>query len=108
MSHLWDAFFAGMAATGMPPTGPLPELFGLSLRYPAAAGLLADVVAIELLPAHDVLAVMPTRPTLGAGTGAAFKVIEEAVAAVTGDRSPARAHAAVRAGLADVARQTVA
>ncbi len=83
MSHLWDAFFAGMAATGMPPTGPLPELFGLSLRYPAAAGLLADVVAIELLPAHDVLAVMPTRPTLGAGTGAAFKVIEEAVAGAT-------------------------
>jgi histidine ammonia-lyase len=148
MSHLWDTFFAGMAATGMPTTGPLPELFGLSLRYPAAAvftelkqlaapatldvpslesggledhgtgaplsvrkaeaavGLLADVVAIELLLAHDILAVLPTRPMLGAGTGAAFKVVEEAVATVTGDRSPARAHKAVRARLADVARQT--
>jgi histidine ammonia-lyase len=150
MSHLWDAFFAAMAATGMPPTGPPPEVFGISLRYPAAAvftqlkqlaapatldvppletggledhgtgaplsvrkaeeavGLLADVVAIELMLAHDVLAVMPTRPTLGAGTGAAFEVVQEAVAAVTGDRSPARAHAAVRARLADVARKGVA
>jgi histidine ammonia-lyase len=150
MSHLWDAFFAAMAATGMPPTGPPPEVFGISLRYPAAAvftqlkqlaapatldvppletggledhgtgaplsvrkaeeavGLLADVVAIELMLAHDVLAVMPTRPTLGAGTGAAFEVVQEAVAAVAGDRSPARAHAAVRARLPDVARKGVA
>jgi histidine ammonia-lyase len=73
-----------------------------------AVGLLADVVAIELMLAHDVLAVMPTRPTLGAGTGAAFEVVQEAVAAVAGDRSPARAHAAVRARLADVARKGVA
>jgi histidine ammonia-lyase len=148
MSHLWDAFFAGTAAsTGMPP-GPLAEWFGLALRYPAAAvfselkqlaapatldvppletagledhgtgaplsvskadaavGLLADLVAIELLLAHDVLAVMATQPTLGSGTGTAFRVIEEAVAAVTGERSPARAHAAVRARLGDVAHPT--
>jgi histidine ammonia-lyase len=39
MSHLWDAFFARMAdfAGGPPPADAVPELFGLSLRYPAAA-----------------------------------------------------------------------
>lgn len=39
MSHLWDAFFARMATAG-PPTsgdGAPPRLFGLQLRYPAAA-----------------------------------------------------------------------
>jgi histidine ammonia-lyase len=149
ISHLWDAFFAGMAATG-PPSRAIPELIGLSLRYSAAAifaelkqlaapatldvppletggledhgtgaplsvrkteqavGLLADVVTIELLLAHDVLAVMPARPRLGTGTGAAFAVVQEALAAVTGDRSPARVHAAVRARLADVANQRAA
>jgi histidine ammonia-lyase len=146
ISHLWEAYFAEMGTTAAPP-GPVPELFGLSLRYPAAAvftelkqlaapatldvppletgsledhgtsaplsvrkaeaavGLLADVVTIELLLAHDVLAVMPARPRLGTGTGTAFAVVREAVAAVTGDRSPARVHAAVRARLADVAHQ---
>ena len=35
MNHLWDAFFSG----GPPPVGtggPPPELFGITLRYPAA------------------------------------------------------------------------
>jgi len=38
MSHLWDAFFEQEAGAGVPPPGwEPPELFGLSLRYPAAA-----------------------------------------------------------------------
>jgi histidine ammonia-lyase len=38
MSHLWDAFFENLARLERPPTGgAVPELFGLSLRYPAAA-----------------------------------------------------------------------
>jgi histidine ammonia-lyase len=151
LSHLWDAFFeqsAGLA--GPPPADALPELFGLSLRYPAAAvvaelqqlaapatldvpplesggledhgtgaplsvrkaeaavGLLADLVAVELLLAHDVLGAMPARPALGHGTGAALEVVEQALAGLTGDRSPARAQAAMRARLREVARQAAA
>jgi histidine ammonia-lyase len=38
MSHLWDAFFQLMAAAGPPPAeAPPPQLYGLALRYPAAA-----------------------------------------------------------------------
>jgi histidine ammonia-lyase len=38
MGQLWDAFFARISDLGGgPPDGPMPELFGLSLRYPAAA-----------------------------------------------------------------------
>jgi histidine ammonia-lyase len=38
MSHLWSAFFEGLAGLGGPPAGgTVPELFGLSLRYPGAA-----------------------------------------------------------------------
>jgi histidine ammonia-lyase len=70
----------------------------------AAVGLLADVLTTELVLAHDVLAVMATYPTVGSRTGAVFGVVEEAVAAVAGDRSPARVHAAVRTRLADVTR----
>jgi len=39
MSHLWDAFFSLLASAGPPPgmgDGP-PQLYGLQLRYPAAA-----------------------------------------------------------------------
>ncbi len=37
LSHLWDAIFAQMAVS-VPPTGAVPHaLFGLQLRYPAAA-----------------------------------------------------------------------
>lgn len=36
MSHLWDAFFEGVSAAGPPGSEP-HELFGLTLRYPAAA-----------------------------------------------------------------------
>jgi histidine ammonia-lyase len=38
MSHLWDLFFERIAGSGVPPPGwTPPELFGLQLRYPAAA-----------------------------------------------------------------------
>ena len=38
MSHLWDLFFERIAGAGVPPPGwTPPELFGLQLRYPAAA-----------------------------------------------------------------------
>jgi histidine ammonia-lyase len=38
MSHLWDEFFENLASLGGPPTSDtVPEVFGLSLRYPAAA-----------------------------------------------------------------------
>jgi histidine ammonia-lyase len=38
MSHLWDRFFQLIEAAGPPPTdAPPPSLYGLQLRYPAAA-----------------------------------------------------------------------
>jgi histidine ammonia-lyase len=37
MSHLWDAFMVKMAAGGPPPSDGPPPLFGVQLRYPAAA-----------------------------------------------------------------------
>jgi histidine ammonia-lyase len=37
MNHLWKAFFASMGQAGPAPEGAVPKLFGLSLRYPAAA-----------------------------------------------------------------------
>jgi histidine ammonia-lyase len=36
MSHLWDAFFEGVSSAGPPASEPR-DLFGLTLRYPAAA-----------------------------------------------------------------------
>jgi histidine ammonia-lyase len=135
MSHLWNAFFREVAALG---GAVVPELPGLTLRYPAAAafaelkqlaapatldvppldldvedhatgaplsvrkadealGLLEDVLAVELLLARDVLATMPERPALGAGTGAALRLVEEATAATTRPRSPGDVHRALRA-----------
>ena len=42
MSHLWDLFFERIAGAGVPPPGwTPPELFGLQLRYPAAASFSA-------------------------------------------------------------------
>ena len=42
MSHLWDLFFERVAGAGVPPPGwTPPELFGLQLRYPAAAAFSA-------------------------------------------------------------------
>jgi histidine ammonia-lyase len=59
-----------------------------------ALGLLEDLLAIELLLAHDVLATAPARPTLGAATGAAFSMVEEAIAAA--DPSPDAVHRSLR------------
>ena len=47
----------------------------------AALGLLEDLLAVELLLAHDVLAAAPVRPVLGSGTGAALRTVEQAIAA---------------------------
>jgi histidine ammonia-lyase len=114
MSHLWDGCMQQL--TGLP-TGPL---YGLQLRYPAAAlfpelkqlaapatldtppldlgvedhntaaplsvrktdvavGMLEDLLAIELLLARDLLTITPTKPVLGAGTGVALRMVEEAI-----------------------------
>jgi len=116
MAHLWDAFFRQM-------TGPPPgAVYGLQLRYPAAAliaelkqlaapatldippldlgvedhataapltvrktdaalGLLEDLLVIELLLAHDVVATAPNKPSLGVGTAMALRMVEEAISA---------------------------
>ncbi|HEX5189282.1 MAG TPA: aromatic amino acid ammonia-lyase [Streptosporangiaceae bacterium] len=46
-----------------------------------ALDVLEDILASELLLAHDVLATAPTRARLGAGTAAALRMVEEAIAA---------------------------
>jgi hypothetical protein len=51
---------------------------------------------------------MAARPALGGGTGAALGVVEQALAGLDADRSSARAQAAVRARLGEVARQAAA
>jgi histidine ammonia-lyase len=137
LSHLWDAFFQRMASAGPPSgTGAPPPLFGLQLRYPAAAafpelkqlaepatldtpildigvedhgtsaplsvrntdtalGLLGDILAIELLMAHDVIAAMSARPMMGKGTSEAFRMVEEAIAGAAA--VPAEVHRTLRA-----------
>ena len=60
----------------------------------AALGLLEDLLAAELLLARDVLAAAPARPALGAGTGAALRTVEEAIAAA--DPYPDAVHRALR------------
>jgi histidine ammonia-lyase len=67
-----------------------------------ALDLLADVLAVELLLAADVLDLRPERPVLGRGTGHAHRAVRTAVAALQ-DRSPAAAHAAARAVLPTLA-----
>lgn len=138
MGQLWDTFFATVAnlAAG-PPTAGGRELYGLMLRYPAAAvytdlrqhanpatldappldlgvedhatsaplsvrqaaravGLLEDLLAVEVLLAHDVLAATPDRSALGAGAAAALDTVERAIAAAGEDRSPTSVQRAVR------------
>jgi histidine ammonia-lyase len=60
----------------------------------AALGLLEDLLAVELLLARDLLSAAPARPALGAGTGAALRTVEQAIAAA--DPSPDAVHRALR------------
>jgi histidine ammonia-lyase len=60
----------------------------------AALGLLEDLLAVELLLAGDVLAAAPARLALGAGTGAALRTVEQAIAAA--DPYPDAVHRALR------------
>jgi histidine ammonia-lyase len=67
----------------------------LSVRKTGAAlGMLGDLLAIELMLARDVLAAAPTGPVLGAGTGAALRMVEQAIA--TADPRPDAVHRALR------------
>jgi histidine ammonia-lyase len=59
-----------------------------------ALGLLEDLLAIELLLARDVLSTAPVPPTLGAGTAAALRTVEAAIAAA--DPYPDAVHRALR------------
>jgi histidine ammonia-lyase len=59
-----------------------------------ALGLLEDLLAIELLLAHDVMTTAPSKPTLGAGTAMAFRMVEEAIS--TADPQPDAVHRALR------------
>jgi histidine ammonia-lyase len=60
-----------------------------------ALGVLEDILACELLLAHDVLATMPDRPDLGTGTSAALRMVDEAIASA--DPRPDAVHSALRA-----------
>ena len=60
----------------------------------AALALLEDLLAIELMLARDLLAIAPTKEVLGAGTNAALRVVEEAVAVA--DPRPDAVHRALR------------
>jgi histidine ammonia-lyase len=116
MAHLWDGCMQQM------PTPPTAPMYGLQVRYPAAAlfaelkqlagpatldiptldlgvedhgtaapltarktdvalGMLEDLLAIELMLAHDLLSVAPTQHVLGAGTDAALRMVQEAITA---------------------------
>lgn len=60
----------------------------------AALGLLEDLLAIELLLARDVLMAALATPALGAGTSAALRMVEQAIA--TADPRPDAVHRALR------------
>jgi histidine ammonia-lyase len=60
----------------------------------AALGLLEDLLAIELMLAHDVVTTAPIKPMLGGGTAIAFRMVEEAITAA--DPLPEAAHRALR------------
>jgi histidine ammonia-lyase len=60
-----------------------------------ALGLLEDLLAIELLLAHDVLSTAAGPPALGAGTAAALRTVEQAIAAA--DPYPDAVHRTLRA-----------
>ncbi|MDR2986243.1 MAG: aromatic amino acid lyase [Nocardiopsaceae bacterium] len=64
-------------------------------RADQALGVLEDILACELLLAHDVIANAPARPELGTGTGAALRMVDDAIAAA--DPRPDAVHSALRA-----------
>ena len=67
----------------------------LSVRKASAAlDMLGDLLAIELLLARDVLAAGSATLALGDGTGAAFRKVEQAIAAA--DPRPDAVHRALR------------
>ena len=73
----------------------------LSVRLTQRAiDVLDDILACELLLAHDVLASAPAKRELGAGTAAALRMVDEAIAAAE-PRADA-VHSALRAKFAAV------
>lgn len=133
MSHLWDAYMQQLSA--LPMTDAPFALYGLQLRYPAAAlftelkqlaapatldtppldlgvedhhtgaplsvgktdaalGLLEDILAIELVLAHDLITTTPTKPALGTGTRAALRMVDHAI--MMADPKPDAVHRALR------------
>jgi histidine ammonia-lyase len=96
MSHLWDAFMARVAAAPAPPSavsapppsaasGP-PALFGLSLRYPAAAAYaelrqLAAPVTLDVPPLDIGVEDHATGAPLSVSkTGAALDLLDDLLA----------------------------
>ena len=67
------------------------------LKTDTALRLLEDLLAVELLLAHDVLAGASTGRVRGAGTGPVLDMVREAVA--TAEPYPDAVHRAVRARL---------
>jgi histidine ammonia-lyase len=63
-------------------------------RTDQALDLLTDLLAVELVLAHDLVVTATPRPVLGTGTRAALDLVEEAVAA--SDPFPEAVHRAVR------------
>jgi histidine ammonia-lyase len=60
----------------------------------AALDMLEDLLAIELLLARDVLSTAPATPALGAGTAAALRTVEQAIASA--EPYPDTVHRALR------------
>jgi histidine ammonia-lyase len=57
-------------------------------------GMLEDLLAIELMLAHDLLSVSPTQHVLGAGIDGALRMVQEAITAA--DPQPDAVHRAMR------------
>jgi histidine ammonia-lyase len=90
---------AAPASLDLPPLDLGVEDHGTSAplsvrKTEAALGLLGDLLAIELILARDVLAAAPAPPSLGAGTDAALRMVEQAIAAA--DPRPDAVHRALR------------
>jgi hypothetical protein len=97
-AHVWppgaisgSALFSELKQLAIPATLDTPTLdlgvedhgtaAPLSARKTdVALGMLEDLLAIELMLAHDLLAVAPTQHVLGDGTDAALRMVWEAIA----------------------------